>query len=66
MKNAREKEENEIQGEGSGRQCSEFERCVCCGKATTILKTRDVNRRKEYIEGAGQLCRQCFYEIYGK
>lgn len=66
MKNIREKKENEIYDKEFGQQCRELECCVCCGKMTTVPKTRDINIRKEYIEGSGQLCRQCFYEIYGK
>lgn len=42
----------------------EYERCVFCGKQTEILKSEPVGGRQFYIEGAGQLCRDCFYEIY--
>lgn len=42
----------------------EYERCVFCGKQTETLKSEPIDGRRFYIEGAGQLCRDCFYEIY--
>lgn len=42
----------------------EYERCVFCGKQTEVLKSEPVDGRRFYIEGAGQLCGDCFYEIY--
>lgn len=44
------------------KQC---ETCVCCGKKTQVLKSEPISRRKFYIEGGGQLCRDCYYELYG-
>lgn len=44
----------------------EFEKCSVCKKDTTIKKNEDVKKRKYYIEGAGQLCRECYNKIYGK
>jgi hypothetical protein len=37
-----------------------FEQCVMCGVETTTLKTTHVDFRYGYVEGAGQLCRQCY------
>jgi hypothetical protein len=46
-----------------GKQKDEFdiyETCVMCGEETTTLKTTHVDFRYGYVEGAGQLCRQCY------
>lgn len=48
------------------KKAAEFENCVVCRKQTDVPKTRDISERKYYIEGAGQLCRDCYFEIYGK
>ena len=38
--------------------------CIRCGKETEYAISAPVNMRKYYIEGSGQLCEQCFYELY--
>ena len=46
-----------------GKQKDEFdiyETCVMCGEETTTLKTTHVDFRYGYVEGAGQLCRECY------
>ena len=46
-----------------GKQKDEFdiyETCVMCGEETTTLKTTHIDFRYGYVEGAGQLCRQCY------
>ncbi|HXK36104.1 MAG TPA: hypothetical protein VJ553_00795 [Candidatus Paceibacterota bacterium] len=40
------------------------ERCVNCGQDTGVPVTLSVDRRLHYIEGAGQLCRDCCHGIY--
>ena len=37
-----------------------YEDCILCGVKTTTLKTTHVDFRTGYIEGAGQLCRECY------
>jgi hypothetical protein len=37
-----------------------YETCVMCGKETTTLKTTHVDFRYGYVDGAGQLCRECY------
>jgi len=37
-----------------------YEDCILCGNKTTTLKTTHVDFRTGYIEGAGQLCRDCY------
>lgn len=41
-----------------------YERCVCCGKMTDVLKDVNIAQRKGYIQGAGQLCRECYDKLY--
>lgn len=43
-----------------------FEICVCCGKDTKVLKFTHTDLRSNYVEGAGQLCDECFVRIYKK
>ena len=40
--------------------------CVICGKETGYLKEESIEGRCFYVEGAGQLCRECFERIGGK
>ena len=37
-----------------------YEDCILCGVKTTTLKTTHIDFRTGYIEGAGQLCRDCY------
>jgi hypothetical protein len=37
-----------------------FETCIQCGVETDTLKTTHIDFRTGYVEGAGQLCRQCY------
>lgn len=36
------------------------ENCILCGKETTIDVTTHIDFRVGYIEGAGQLCTECY------
>lgn len=45
------------------RQEDEFEVCVACGRKTQIKKTESVTSRPYYIEGAGQFCSDCYFEL---
>ena len=40
------------------------ERCILCGRLTGVLKNKPVAGREHYIEGAGQLCRECYRKMY--
>jgi hypothetical protein len=42
------------------------EKCISCGKDTGISVNTHVDFRKGYVEGAGQLCSECFKETYQK
>lgn len=41
-----------------------LETCVCCGARMKVSKELEISKRKCYIEGAGQLCSRCFFELY--
>ena len=43
---------------------SKFECCVICGKPTEYRIDTPIGKRERYIEGAGQLCRECFRKLY--
>lgn len=40
------------------------ERCIRCGKETEYDISTPVTVRRRYVEGSGQLCEKCFYELY--
>lgn len=50
----------------SRRHEDEFEVCVACGRKTRIRMTDNVASRPHYIEGAGQLCSDCYVELNSK
>ena len=40
------------------------ENCVMCGKETPYDVTTSVPLRNYYIEGSGQLCKECYEDVY--
>jgi hypothetical protein len=40
------------------------ELCIRCGKPTLYDINTPITIRRYYIEGSGQLCSHCFYELY--
>ena len=40
------------------------ENCVLCGVETEYDKETQIDLRLHYIEGAGQLCPECWSKIY--
>jgi len=38
----------------------EKECCVVCDKETEYTKDTHIDQRKYYVEGAGQLCKECY------
>lgn len=42
----------------------EYERCVVCGRMTNVKRKDRVGKRRFYVEGAGQLCKNCWERIY--
>ncbi len=53
-------------GERKKQADSEVEHCVICGKPTEYREDTPIDKRECYVEGAGQLCRKCYFEIYIK
>jgi len=43
-----------------------MEKCIRCGIETLIPIDLNINLRSNYVEGAGQLCTDCFEIIYPK
>ena len=43
-----------------------FEKCVICDKQTVVPINEHVDFRKNYIEGGGQLCQECFNMLDNK
>lgn len=39
------------------------ELCILCGAPTAVLRDAPVEERPYYIDGAGQLCPECYKEI---
>ena len=37
-----------------------YEKCIMCGKKTDIQKSTHIDYRVGYVEGAGQLCIECY------
>ena len=44
----------------------EIEKCVVCGKATVYTKDTLISERSGYVEGGGQLCQDCYKDVYLK
>lgn len=44
---------------------ADYERCVLCGKQTSVPVMMPVSERAYYIEGCGQLCAECYQKVYG-
>lgn len=42
----------------------QYENCVGCGEQTQVLRTQHIDFREYYIEGAGQLCKECWDKTY--
>ena len=42
------------------------EKCVVCNQETPYTKDTHVDYRQYYVEGAGQLCEDCYFRIYLK
>lgn len=42
----------------------QFEKCVNCGAVTDVPCDLAIEKRNYYVSGSGQLCPNCFVEIY--
>jgi hypothetical protein len=45
---------------------SDTDNCISCNKDTGVPSCANVDFRKNYVDGAGQLCDECFVGIYDK
>ena len=43
---------------------ADFEKCVRCSKTTSTKKTEHIDHRRGYLQGAGQLCTECYNNLY--
>ena len=41
-----------------------YEKCVVCGKETSVSTDMHIANRVYYVTGAGQLCKSCYNNIY--
>ena len=44
----------------------DIEKCVICGADTPYRFSTPISQREFYVEGSGQICIHCHYEIYIK
>lgn len=44
---------------------TEKDKCISCKKETEYEKETHIDYRNHYIEGVGQLCKDCYTSIYG-
>ncbi len=43
-----------------------IEKCVICGADTPYRFSTPISQREYYVEGSGQICLHCHYNIYIK
>jgi len=43
---------------------TENETCVVCQKELDIPVSTNIDMREHYVEGAGQLCKECYNSVY--
>jgi len=42
-----------------------MDKCVLCDDETPYTENTHIKYRNYYVEGAGQLCSECFHKVYG-
>jgi len=45
---------------------TQYEKCVSCKRDVEYTINTHIDARKNYVEGVGQLCSECFIEVYNK
>ena len=40
-----------------------YEVCVCCKERVNGLKNEPVENREYFIDGVGQICERCYFEL---
>ena len=46
------------------KKSSDDEKCIICGNNTSYKTSDNINVRNWYVEGGGQLCRECYEKVY--
>ncbi len=46
------------------KELDEIEKCIICKKDTKYSKDTHIEKRTFYVEGIGQLCESCGYDLY--
>lgn len=47
-------------------KAKQYDVCVMCGDITEYQKNQPITSRRDFIEGVGQLCSDCFTKTYGR
>ncbi len=47
-----------------GNRRKQMDRCVLCWQLTDVPKNTPISWRKYYVQGQGQLCENCYYELF--
>ena len=47
------------------RENIEYEPCVICWKLTNVRKDTPVDVRRYRVDGSGELCPECWVDVYG-
>lgn len=47
-----------------GKNTAKEEYCILCHKGTGVDFYTDIKKRKYFVNGCGQLCADCYNEIY--
>ena len=51
-------------GKAKPQYSARKEHCILCGRLTETAYDQPLSKRQHYIEGAGQLCQECYQELY--
>lgn len=47
-----------------GKRRKQMERCVLCWRMTDVPQDTPLSHRRYYVQGQGQLCENCYYELF--
>lgn len=57
---------NDIKATEKNKTDDFYEKCVICGADTPYKFSTPITQRRYYVEGLGQICQNCDYNIYNK
>ena len=43
-----------------------YDKCVICGCDTDVPEDTPIENRERYVDGSGQLCSDCYFNLYLK